>query len=195
MAPAKKRRKGKAEPRVTTPAEKANDFPSCIRCLPPSSVAITVHAKPGSKSASVTDISDEAVGVQIDAPARDGEANAALLDYISSVLGVKRRQVSLGTGSKCRDKTVIVEDVTHQYVFDALDKKVERRVQAFLEPPDPNAIEIDPTNPYIKKAFAEINGLEVVWSKVQIDDKHRTLNLITELLTSGSLRQCVLYPL
>jgi len=30
-------------------------------------------------------VSDEAVGVQIDAPARDGEANAALLDYISSV--------------------------------------------------------------------------------------------------------------
>lgn len=38
------------------------------------------------------------------------------------VLGVKRRQVSLGTGSKSRDKTVIVEDVTQQYVFDALDK-------------------------------------------------------------------------
>lgn len=32
-----------------------------------------------------TDVSDEAVGVQIDAPARDGEANSALLDFISSV--------------------------------------------------------------------------------------------------------------
>ena len=31
------------------------------------------------------DVSDDAVGVQIDAPARDGEANAALLDFISSV--------------------------------------------------------------------------------------------------------------
>ncbi|TKY73860.1 UPF0235 protein C15orf40-like [Spatholobus suberectus] len=121
MPPAK-RGKAKAEPRVITPSEKPNDFPSCIRCVPPSSVAITIHAKPGSKSASVTDISDEAVGVQIDAPARDGEANAALLDYISSVLGVKRRQVSIGTGSKSRDKTVIVEDVTQQHVFDALDK-------------------------------------------------------------------------
>ncbi|TKY73859.1 serine/threonine-protein kinase WNK6 [Spatholobus suberectus] len=108
-----------------------------------------------------------------------------------------------------------------------------------LEPPDPNVIEIDPTNRYIRykdvigqgafktvyKAFDEINGLEVAWSQVQIDevlqspgglerlysevhllkslkydnivkfynswidDKHRTLNLITELFTSGSLRQ------
>lgn len=32
-----------------------------------------------------SDFSDEALGVQIDAPAKDGEANAALLDYISSV--------------------------------------------------------------------------------------------------------------
>lgn len=31
------------------------------------------------------EIGDEAVGVQIDAPARDGEANAALVDFISSV--------------------------------------------------------------------------------------------------------------
>lgn len=32
-----------------------------------------------------SDVDDDAVGVQIDAPAKDGEANAALLDYISSV--------------------------------------------------------------------------------------------------------------
>jgi len=31
------------------------------------------------------EIGDEAVGVQIDATARDGEANAALVDFISSV--------------------------------------------------------------------------------------------------------------
>lgn len=81
------------------------------------------------------------------------------------------------------------------------------------------------------KAFDEINGLEVAWSQVRIDevlqspgdlerlysevhllkslkhnnivrfynswidDKHRTVNMITELFTSGSLRQCVHYPL
>ncbi|KAH1126008.1 putative serine/threonine-protein kinase WNK6 [Glycine max] len=108
-----------------------------------------------------------------------------------------------------------------------------------LEPPDPNVLEIDPTNRYMRynevigqgafktvyKAFDEIIGLEVAWSQVQIDevlqtpgglerlysevhllkslkhdsivtfynswidDKHRTLNLITELFTSGSLRK------
>lgn len=56
MPPAKKG-KAKTEPKATTPLEKPNNFPSCIRCMPPSSVAITIHAKPGSKSASVTGLS------------------------------------------------------------------------------------------------------------------------------------------
>ncbi|KAK9272699.1 hypothetical protein L1049_003076 [Liquidambar formosana] len=123
MAPAKK---GKAKANSTESTQSSpsvnNDFPSCIRFIPPSSVAITIHAKPGSKIASITDFNDEALGVQIDAPAKDGEANAALVDYISSVLGVKRRQVSIGSGSKSRDKVVIVEEVTLQSVFNALDK-------------------------------------------------------------------------
>ncbi|WCJ31623.1 hypothetical protein M5689_013101 [Euphorbia peplus] len=123
MAPGKKGKwKGKAVDSKVSKEELENKYPSCLRHVPPSSVAITIHAKPGSKIASITDFSDEALAVQIDAPPKDGEANAALLDYIASVLGVKRRQVSLGAGSKSRDKVVIVEDVTLQTVFDSLDK-------------------------------------------------------------------------
>ncbi|ESQ30585.1 hypothetical protein EUTSA_v10011860mg [Eutrema salsugineum] len=124
MAPTKKGKKANSAASTTakSTADDSSSFPSCLRLVSPSSVAITIHAKPGSKSASITDVSEEAVGVQIDAPARDGEANAALLEYISSVLGVKRRQVSLGSGSKFRDKVVIVEDMTQQSVFQALSE-------------------------------------------------------------------------
>ncbi|XP_022143592.1 uncharacterized protein LOC111013451 [Momordica charantia] len=119
MPPAKK---GKTKAPKATESIQSNKFPSCLRSVAPSSVAITIHAKPGSKIASITDFGDDALGVQIDAPAKDGEANAALLDYISTVLGVKRRQVSIGSGSKSRDKVVIVEEVSLQTVFDALNK-------------------------------------------------------------------------
>ncbi|KAJ0096996.1 hypothetical protein Patl1_27797 [Pistacia atlantica] len=136
MAPAKKG-KAKAKSGESTQSSQAStnktqndNLPSCIRVVSSSSVSITIHAKPGSKVSSITDVSDEVVGVQIDAPAKDGEANAALLEYISSVsfvyrravLGVKRRQVSIGSGSKSRDKVVVVEKVTPQNVFNALDK-------------------------------------------------------------------------
>jgi len=122
MAPGKR---GKAKGQTPPPA--ADDaggggFPGCLRLMPPSTVAISIHAKPGSKVATITEIGDEAVGVQIDAPARDGEANAALVDFISSVLGVKKREVSIGSGSKSREKVVLVQDATLQGVFDALSK-------------------------------------------------------------------------
>lgn len=127
MAPNKKGKiKGRSTAESTQyPSPSQSKFPACIRSLPPSSVSITIHAKPGSKLAAITDISDEALGVQIDAPAKDGEANTALLDYISSVIGVKRRQVSIGSGSKSRDKVLIVEEVTLQSVFDALDRALK----------------------------------------------------------------------
>ncbi|KAF3336489.1 hypothetical protein FCM35_KLT19075 [Carex littledalei] len=123
MAPPKKG-KAKGTPNSAAPAPAAPDpgVPGCLRLVPPSTVSISIHAKPGSKSASITDIGEDAVGVQIDAPARDGEANAALVDFISSVLGVKKRQVSIGSGSKSREKVVLVQETTLQTVFDALNK-------------------------------------------------------------------------
>ncbi|KAJ4772454.1 UPF0235 protein [Rhynchospora pubera] len=121
MAPPKKgKTKGAAD--STTTAASEPGVPACLRLIPPSTVSISIHAKPGSKSASITDIGEEAIGVQIDAPARDGEANAALLDFISSVLGVKKRQVSIGSGSKSREKVVLVQETTLRTVFDALSK-------------------------------------------------------------------------
>ncbi|XP_015068279.1 UPF0235 protein C15orf40 homolog [Solanum pennellii] len=122
MPPSKKTKAKKNSTESPAPAVSTSSFPACIRAVPPSSVAITIHAKPGSKQATVTDLNDDAVGVQIDAPAKDGEANAALIDYISSVVGVKKRQVSIGSGSKSRDKVIIVEDATLQSVFDGLNK-------------------------------------------------------------------------
>ncbi|XP_068662136.1 uncharacterized protein [Aristolochia californica] len=121
MAPPK-RGKFKADTSASPQPTVASNFPACLRLISPSTVAITIHAKPGSKVATITDLSEEAVGVQIDAPAKDGEANAALLEYISSVLGVKRRQVSIRSGSKSRDKVVLVEEASLQSVFDALTK-------------------------------------------------------------------------
>ncbi|KAJ4838237.1 hypothetical protein Tsubulata_011304 [Turnera subulata] len=90
--------------------------------------------------------------------------------------------------------------------------------------PDPDLLEVDPSE-IRYKGFDEINGIEVAWNQVQIDevlqshddlerlysevhllkslkhsnvikfynswidDKRKTVNIITELFTSGSLRQ------
>lgn len=49
------------------------------------------------------------------------------ISHDKQVIGVKRRQVSIGSGSKSRDKIVVVEEVTLQSVFDALDKVCKRQ--------------------------------------------------------------------
>ncbi|KAJ4752219.1 UPF0235 protein [Rhynchospora pubera] len=84
-------------------------LPACLRLIPPSTVSISIHAKPGSKSASImvslvyvclyfsfrfgADIGEESVGVHIDTPVRD-EANAVLIDC-SGVRSLYKRMESL----------------------------------------------------------------------------------------------------
>lgn len=47
--------------------------------------------------------------------------------FFLQVLGMKKRQLSIGSGSKSRDKIVVVEDMTLQSVYDALDKACKER--------------------------------------------------------------------
>ncbi|KAM8751573.1 UPF0235 protein C15orf40 homolog isoform X2 [Acanthopagrus latus] len=72
-------------------------------------VTITVHAKPGSKHSSITEVSAETVGVAIAAPPTDGEANTELIRYLAEVLELKKSHVSLDKGSRSRDKLIRVD--------------------------------------------------------------------------------------
>ncbi|KAG6558126.1 hypothetical protein Mapa_000307 [Marchantia paleacea] len=86
-----------------------SSIPASIRSRPDASVSISVHAKPGSKSSGITDVGEERVGVQIDAPARDGEANEALLGFMaegSSIISSRsnERGPTLGL-EECEERT------------------------------------------------------------------------------------------
>lgn len=72
-------------------------------------IIIKIHAKPGAKQNSVTNVLDEAIGVQIAAPPVDGEANAELVKYISKVLQLRKSDVSVDRGSKSREKTILID--------------------------------------------------------------------------------------
>lgn len=71
-------------------------------------IALRIHAKPGAKHNGITDISAEAIGVQIAAPPIDGEANTELVKYISKVLQLRKSDLSLDRGSKSREKLLLV---------------------------------------------------------------------------------------
>lgn len=71
-------------------------------------IAIRIHAKPGAKQNAITDVSAEAIGVQIAAPPIDGEANTELIKFISKVLQVRKSDLNLDRGSKSREKILLL---------------------------------------------------------------------------------------
>jgi len=58
--------------------------------------------------------------VAIAAPPTEGQANEELIEYIASVLGTKKRQVSLDRGGKSRSKVLIVSDLEAEDVYKKL---------------------------------------------------------------------------
>lgn len=84
-------------------------------------IILKIHAKPGAKQNSITDILNEAIGVQIAAPPVDGEANTELVKYISKVLQLRKSDVSVDRGSKSREKTLMI----HKDAAIDLDKAIE----------------------------------------------------------------------
>jgi uncharacterized protein len=80
-----------------------------------------VHVQPGAKANEVvgwvTDTHGGAVlKIRLRAPAVEGKANAALVDFLAETLGLRPRQISLERGEKSRDKTVFIDGMTQEEI-------------------------------------------------------------------------------
>ncbi|KAI5709700.1 hypothetical protein M8J76_006218 [Diaphorina citri] len=71
-------------------------------------ILVHILAKPGAKTNAITDVTQDRIGVQINAPPVDGEANTELVKYLSKLLGLRKSDVSLDKGSKSRQKTICI---------------------------------------------------------------------------------------
>jgi uncharacterized protein (TIGR00251 family) len=63
---------------------------------------------------------DGRLKVQLAAPPVDGEANAALVEFLAGALGVRKADVTLRRGEAGRRKTVRIAGVTAAAVVEAL---------------------------------------------------------------------------
>lgn len=73
---------------------------------------LAVRAQPGAKKDAILGRHGDALKVAVTAPAEDGRANAALVEYLKSWLGVKRSQVELLSGQKNRQKVFLIRGMT-----------------------------------------------------------------------------------
>jgi uncharacterized protein len=69
---------------------------------------LSIHAHPGAKRTEVAGLHGEALKIRVKAPALEDRANEALAEFIAERLGVARRDVTLVSGARSREKRFAV---------------------------------------------------------------------------------------
>ncbi len=80
---------------------------------------LAIRAQPGAKANEIVGWAADAHGgevlkIRLRAPAVEGKANAALVEFLAEILGLRPRQITLERGDKSRDKIVRVEGMTRE---------------------------------------------------------------------------------
>ncbi|MCU0977138.1 MAG: DUF167 domain-containing protein [Steroidobacteraceae bacterium] len=81
--------------------------PACCRVLP-GAVELEVLVVPRASRTRVAGIQEGRLKVQLAAPPVDGEANAALVEFVAELFGVRRSAVTLVAGAASRRKRLRV---------------------------------------------------------------------------------------
>lgn len=104
------------------------DFGSVLR---PSQdgVSITVHVVPRASRDALADVHGDALRVRLRAPPVEGAANAALIAFLASLLGVPHHRVQILSGHSARQKRVHVSGLTLE--------QAEQRLERLLNQPPP----------------------------------------------------------
>ncbi|KAI9840915.1 MAG: hypothetical protein M1837_001242 [Sclerophora amabilis] len=94
-------------------------------------IQLSCHVKPGasSKREGITSVTETQIELCVAAQAREGEANKAVRELISEVLGVAKSSVDVAKGHKSRDKTVVVKDVDTRGDADACLEEMRRKFE------------------------------------------------------------------
>jgi uncharacterized protein (TIGR00251 family) len=86
----------------------------------PGGVILEVLVQPRASRTRVVGVHDGRLKIQLAAPPVDGEANAALVEFLADVLSARRSDVAIERGDAGRRKTVRISGVTATAVRAAL---------------------------------------------------------------------------
>lgn len=68
------------------------------------SIVLAVHAQPGAKRTEVAGLHGDALKIRVAAPALEDRANDALIEFLAERFRVPKRNVTLLSGAKSREK-------------------------------------------------------------------------------------------
>jgi len=72
---------------------------------------LDLHVQPGASRSEFAGLHGDRIKVRLAAPAVEGKANVALVEFLASYFGVPRRNVRIAAGLKSRRKRVVIEGV------------------------------------------------------------------------------------
>jgi hypothetical protein len=72
-------------------------------------VILELHVQPGASRSEFAGRHGERIKIRLAAPALEGKANAALIEFLAGHYGVPKRNVRIAAGLKSRRKRVVIE--------------------------------------------------------------------------------------
>lgn len=87
-------------------------------------VILNIHATPRASRNQIQGEHGDALKIRLNAPPVDGKANEALIDFLSEVLDIPQRQLTLLSGQASRKKRVAVRDTTAKQILEELKKTI-----------------------------------------------------------------------
>lgn len=89
-------------------------------------VQFAVRVVPGASKNEAAGIRDDALKIRLAAPAVEGKANRACIEFLAGLLGVRRSALTITAGEKSRRKTITVGGMTR--------RELETRLQEVIQP-------------------------------------------------------------
>lgn len=90
----------------------------------PKGLFLNIRLQPRSSKNQVEGTQGNALKVRLTAPPVEGEANRALIEFLSDLTGLRKSSFTIGSGLKSRDKRVAVEGVAFEALEEIFSKKV-----------------------------------------------------------------------
>jgi uncharacterized protein len=90
----------------------------------PEGVVLPIRAQPGARKTALIGEHGGALKLAVTAPAKDGRANAALVEFVRELLGLKRSQVELIGGTTTRNKTILIRGMPADQIAANLRKLI-----------------------------------------------------------------------
>jgi uncharacterized protein (TIGR00251 family) len=87
-------------------------------------VRIAVQGHPGAKRNEVVRFEGEVWHLKIAAPATEGKANKALIEFLSEVLDISKSRITIDKGATGRHKLIVLEGITKEAAEERLGKRV-----------------------------------------------------------------------